>query len=103
MWWQFVPPTHLAQLAVPVLPNAYERPERTTDQISHPGQTVVLATLIEYAVAAYGRERLPALLAGLGEYDRWETLIPAVYDVSPGEFEAGWQGYLTTQYGIPLP
>jgi hypothetical protein len=65
---------------------------------SHPGRTVALATLIEYAVATYGRDRLPILVAGLGQYDSWDTLLPAVYGVSPTEFEAGWQAYLTTHY-----
>ena len=59
-----------------------------------------MATLIEYAVATYDRERLPALVAGLGHYESWETLIPAVYGVSPAEFEAGWQAYLAAQYGV---
>jgi hypothetical protein len=40
----------------------------------HPGQTVALATLIEYAV----------------------------YGGSAAEFEAGWQTYLAAQYGIAL-
>lgn len=52
-------------------------------------------------VATYGRERLPTLVASLGHYDSWETLIPAVYGVSPAEFEAGWQAYLATHYGVP--
>jgi hypothetical protein len=50
---------------------------------------VALATLIEYTAVTYGRERLPALVAGLGQYERWDALIPAVYGVSPGEFERG--------------
>src|SRR5205823_6624277 len=53
------------------------------DWASHPGQAVALATLVEYAVATYGRERLPALMAGLGQYESWDTLLPAVYGVSP--------------------
>jgi hypothetical protein len=55
---------------------------------------VALATLIEYAVATYGHERLPGLVAGLGQSESWGTLIPAVYGVSSAEFEAGWQAYL---------
>jgi hypothetical protein len=58
--------------------------------------------LIDYAVTTYGREQLPMLVAGLGHYDRWETLIPAVYGVSAAEFEAGWQAYLLAHYGVPL-
>lgn len=57
--------------------------------------------LIEYAVTTYGRERLPALVAGLGRYEGWKTLIPTVYGVSSAEFEAGWQAYLAAQYGVP--
>lgn len=57
-------------------------------------------TLLEYAVDANGRERLPRLVTDLGQYESWETLIPAVYDVSSAEFEAGWQAYLVTHYGV---
>jgi hypothetical protein len=70
---------------------------------SHPGRTVALATLIEYAVATYGLERLPVLMAGLGQYESWETLLPAGFGVSAAEFEAGWQAYLVAHYGMPSP
>lgn len=62
-------------------------------------QTVMLATLIEYAVATYGHERLPILMAALPHHKSWETLLPAVYGVSVREFETGWQSYLLTHYG----
>ncbi|HMN29643.1 MAG TPA: hypothetical protein PKE45_15950, partial [Caldilineaceae bacterium] len=68
---------------------------------AQPGKTVALATLIEYAVTTYGRERLPALVAGLGQYDSWETLVPAVFGVSVAQFERGWQLYLSEHYGVP--
>jgi hypothetical protein len=87
---------------VPVHPHTPAEIESVRDLVSYPGQTVELAALIEYAVAAYGRERLPALMAGLGQYESWKTLIPAVYGVSAAEFEAGWQAYLVTHYGISL-
>ncbi len=67
----------------------------------HPGHTVALATLIEYAVITYGRERLPVLVAGLGQHADWETLVPAVFGVSATEFEAGWQAHLESSYGAP--
>jgi hypothetical protein len=63
---------------------------------------VALATLIEYAVATYGRERLPVLVAGLGQYENWDSLLSAVYGVSPAEFEAGWQAHLAARYGVSL-
>ena len=91
--------TRLAQLAVPGRPGSY-RGSSDRNQVHHPGQTVALATLIEYAVTTYGRERLPVLMVGLGQYDTWETLLPAVYGVSPTEFEAGWQAYLAEHYGV---
>jgi hypothetical protein len=61
---------------------------------------VALATLIEYAVDAFGRERLPVLAAGMGQHQGWNTLLPAVYGVSATEFEAGRQGYLVEGDGV---
>jgi hypothetical protein len=96
-WRPREPFTRLDQLAVRVdqsdqRENSYPR-----------GQSVALATLIEYTVAAYGRERLPVLVASLGQYERWDTLLPAVFGVSAAEFEEGWQAYLTAHYAISLP
>jgi hypothetical protein len=95
-WGPRHPPVRLGQLAVPA-PAGYAQ-----EGTSIWGQTVALATLIDYAVTTYGRERLPVLVAGLGRYNTWETLLPAVYGVSPDEFEAGWQAYLATRYGVSL-
>lgn len=64
----------------------------TTSGAIHDGMA---AAFVEYAVATYGRERLPALIAGMRRYGSWEELIPAVYGVSAAEFEAEWQGWLT--------
>jgi hypothetical protein len=41
------------------------------------------------------------LVAGLGQYESWDTLLSAVYGVSAAEFEADWQAYLATRYGVP--
>jgi hypothetical protein len=60
---------------------------------------VTLATVIDYVVATYGRERLPHFVAALGEHASWQTLIPALFGVSDVEFEAGWQAYLAENYG----
>lgn len=95
------PPTRLEQLTVPRRPGADAADPSGLHAVpEHPGQTVALATLVEYAVATYGQQQLPALLAGLGHYDRWETLIPAVYGVSSAHFEAGWQAYLAAHYAV---
>lgn len=96
------PPHRLAQLGVPVRAQAYMRQPPALDEGTSPGQTVALATLIEYAVATYGRARLPALVASLGQYKTWDTLLPAVYGVSAAHFEAGWQAYLATHYGVSV-
>jgi hypothetical protein len=61
--------------------------------------TIGAETVIEYIVATYGRDHLPRLLAALGEHTDWQTLIPAVFDLSADEFEAGWRTYLATRYG----
>jgi hypothetical protein len=55
-------------------------------------------TVVDYAVTTYGREWLPALVQGLGQYETWDELVPAVFDIPVSEFEAGWQAYLTTRY-----
>jgi hypothetical protein len=55
------------------------------------GKTVLLTTLIDYAVTTYGREHLPELVAGLSQHGSWQSLLPTVYDVSANEFEAGWR------------
>jgi hypothetical protein len=93
-WGPRHPPARLDQLAVPA-PAGYA--QEGTPVWS---QTVALATLIEYAVTTYGRERLPALVAGIGQHKRWETLIPAVFSVSADEFETGWQAHLAAHYGV---
>ena len=69
------------------------------------GKPMIVFTAIDYAVTAYGRERLPALVAALGEYNDWETLVPAVYGVPLDEFEQGWQQHVAdriagTQYHL---
>jgi hypothetical protein len=53
-------------------------------------------------VTTYGRERLPVLIAGLGQYDTWETLLLAVFGVSAAEFEAGWRTYLVNHYTVSV-
>lgn len=106
-YWDWVysrqPPVTLAQLATPLKFDTTTSPAYQTDRISFPGRAIALATLVEYAVENYGAERLPALLHGLGQSDSWETLLPAVYGVSPAEFVAGWQRYLATHYGVVIP
>jgi hypothetical protein len=44
-------------------------------------------------------KKMPALVAGAGQYDTWDTLMLAVFGVSTAEFETGWHAYLDTYYG----
>jgi hypothetical protein len=93
------PLIHLNQLDVPVAEDR-DGYQHHIIQHSRPGKAIAAATLIEYAVATYGREHLPALVASLSQHNNWETLIPAVYGVSAADFEAGWQAYLSAHYGL---
>lgn len=106
-WYSREPPIRLAQLALPdeLLASAGgpDWADYAGQSIAlYSGQTIALVTLIDYAVAAYGRERLPVLMASLGQHESWETLLPAVYGVSAADFEAGWQADLAARYGISV-
>jgi hypothetical protein len=92
--------TRLHQFSLPVSADPYVEAASKGYQTAYAGQTIVLATLIDYAVITYGRERLPTLVASLGQYQRWDTLLPAAFGVSAAEFEAGWQAYLMEQYNV---
>lgn len=66
----------------------------TSYWIDWSSDAVALATLFEFVVNEYGRERLPLFLQGVANYTRVDTLIPQVFGISPAEFEAEWQAYL---------
>jgi len=88
--------TELADIALWLDYSAQHSPE-----LHHPGTTVALATILDYAVVTYGAERLPALLASVNQYNRWdEELIRTVYGVSYAEFEQGWQAYMAEEYKL---
>lgn len=75
----------------------------STDQ---PSEAEIMAryllaeSMITYALATYGTDRLPTLLQDFSYYSQWHHLIPQVFDVSMEEFEAGWQAYVLETYGI---
>ena len=66
----------------------------STNQVWGWEQSEVLATVVDYSMAVYGPERLPALLQAFHDTSTWRDLIPQVFGVSSAEFEAGWQEYL---------
>jgi len=96
-WRPHRPLTDLDQLITPALYGVNTPPFQATSEWA---QTVALATVIEYAVATYGEESLPALVAALEQSTSWESLLASVYDVSVAEFEEGWQAYLAAWYGV---
>lgn len=100
-WATHVPRTRLGQLSVPLAMWENEYRVAETDPY-HPSEPIVIANLIEYMVSVYGHEQLPVLLAGLAQFDEWETLVPAVFGVSVTDFEAGWQSYMAQQYNVEL-
>jgi hypothetical protein len=91
--------TSLNHISVPLVAGENQYYTKTDDPY-HFSTTVLVATLIEYAVATYGYEQLPVLLAALDEYDTMDTLLPAVYGVSSAEFEKGWRAYLDKEYDV---
>ncbi|MBP7964868.1 MAG: hypothetical protein KBG20_22205, partial [Caldilineaceae bacterium] len=55
-------------------------------------------SLVVYAMTTYGPDKVDDLVAGLTQHESWETLIPALFGVTAGEFEAGWHAYLRAQW-----
>jgi hypothetical protein len=102
LWYDLATPTRLNQF--PISAPGNRSPEQTSSMYRNElrGQTIALATLIEYATVTYGQDRLPGLIAGLGQHEGWETLIPAVFGVPAADFEAGWQTFLTVRYDLTL-
>jgi hypothetical protein len=94
----YTPPPHSAGLTSNLQALEPYRGMNGSNQLLHPGDAVVMATVIEYAVAVYGQARLPVLVASLEGHTRWETLTQAVFGVSVAEFEAGWRAYLADRY-----
>jgi hypothetical protein len=74
-------------------PPPYLEMELPTDGPSVP-RNELAATLIEYMVSTYGRDVVPALLQNFGHYSDWDSLIPAVTNVSAADVEAGWHAHL---------
>jgi hypothetical protein len=80
----------------PALPATWLQPQSESE--SEFAIAVMNETLIEYIVATYGRDQLPALLTATGSYSDKVTLIHALFGISAADFEAGWQNYLEAHY-----
>lgn len=104
VWQQVVnPPAHLVELAGPMAQTGHTYSiHRYYLRKMHPSIAVALATVVEYAVASYGEERIPQLVASLRHHTSWETLAPAVFGVPFPEFEAGWHEFMADRYHVTL-
>ncbi len=91
------PAARLDQLPTPFDDYAGGNPDV---QIDLPGSSLVLASLLDYATERYGRGRIPVLLGSPVGAGSWDALIPAVFDLSAAEFEAGWREWLGGAYGL---
>lgn len=54
--------------------------------------------LAEFILTAYGDAYVSLLLDAFEEHTSWETLTPAVFDISAEEFEENWHAYLRKMY-----
>lgn len=76
------------------------RHARTSYWIDWSSDPVALATLLEFIVSEYGRERLPVFLQGVANHTSVDTLLPQVFGISAKAFESNWQAYLAAQYNL---
>jgi hypothetical protein len=97
------PPLRLAHFPLVTLGMALEDFDASPSGWAHPAAAVALATVMDYAAATYGPERIPVLIREASSQEGWTTLIPAVFGVPVEEFEVGWRGYLVERYAITLP
>jgi hypothetical protein len=98
VWYPQSAPTHLRSMM-----RDSPEPQEAARVLQNRGETIALATVLEYVVAVHGREQLPVLLRTPLDHPNWETLVPAVFGMSVVEFEAGWHDYLAAEYGVVIP
>jgi hypothetical protein len=97
-WLPYIPRIPLSQLTMPRTGHTQYYDQES--YLYRSREAVKVATILEYAVSTYGDDHLPLLLSSLAHYNDWDTLLPAVYGVSPSEFERGWQRYLAKEYAV---
>ncbi|MBV7338786.1 hypothetical protein KFU94_63320 [Chloroflexi bacterium TSY] len=83
-------------LALALQTEVFELDEATFDPTKETRhRTYLMANpLMEYIMVTYGHSYLLPLLDGFSQHETWETLIPAVFDISASEFEVQWHAYL---------
>ena len=98
----FVSPAYFSTARLPT-PTAYSTPGSVRVGLQDQNSFIALEAVIDYAAATYGRERLPALFEACGVYSGWDDLIPALFGVSPADFEQGWQAYIAQRAKLNQP
>jgi hypothetical protein len=73
-------------------------PQAGTNRAGQPGDAVILATLVDYVAERYGREKLPRLLAALGEERDGTPLAHELFGMTSAELADGWREYLAGHY-----
>lgn len=69
--------------------------------LGHYGQNIQYEAanlLIEFIVAEYGTAQLLDLLNAFKQHESWQTLAPALFNLSAEEFEQEWHAYLAKHY-----
>lgn len=54
--------------------------------------------LLDYIVATYGEKSIAPYIRALGEYEDWDTLSRAIFNVDGATFETQWNQYIEEQY-----
>ena len=98
-------PTQLDNLGyldgeVDVSPTFFDDTIVAAVHFEHAARRLAAATVIDYVVDTYGRQRLPDLVVGFRTHSTWDSMIPAVFGISAQEFESGWQAHLATHSRI---
>jgi hypothetical protein len=106
-YWQRQPEyllrRHLAQTRSIDLAQQIEDETQTPSEIwlFHPPTADELADpLVEFILESYGYGQVPSLLDAFEEHESWETLAPAVFNLSADQFEDAWHTYLKAKYPI---
>lgn len=68
--------------------------------LSNQGQTMAVASVLEYTIHTYGQTSIAALLQAAREGKSWHTIAPEVFGVSEADYETGWWAWLAAEYGV---
>lgn len=92
-----VPATHIMHLYTPVSVH--------WSGVSDPsvkGQSLAVATVLDYVADAFGPDAIPDLIRALGDGAKWQQVTVDQFGLDYTAFEAGWHAYLLAEYGVDL-